>query len=146
MVLALLKAENERLLDRQRVMYAEDRPLSSRWKAAISYLREDMETGYVRVLHEMMAAAWSDAELASEVRAILGGWQALLIGVASEAEKLVGGYGPFSPAEVVMLVGAVFVGGESFLLLDLHDYEPALWTALEKFGHLIEAYEAKGAQ
>lgn len=143
MVLALLQAENERLLDRQRVMYAEDRPLSSRWKTAVGYLQDDMETGYVRVLHEMMAAAWSDAELAAEVRALLGGWQELLAGVATEAEQLVGGYGPFSPAEVVMLVGAVFIGGESFLLLGMEKYETALWAALEKFGSLIEAYEMK---
>ena len=143
MVLALLKAENDRLIDRQRIMYAEDRPLSARWKKAVEFLEEDMASGYVRLLHEMMAASWSDAGLMEDMRSLLRDWQALLTGVAKEAEALVGGYGPFSPSEIVTLVGAIFIGGETFLLMGLDEHRTTVWPALEKIGQLIEAYETK---
>lgn len=143
MVLALLKAENDRLIDRQRIMYAEDRPLSARWKKAVEFLEEDMASGYVRLLHEMMAASWSEPELMKDMRSLLRDWQALLTGVAEEAEALVGGYGPFSPNEIVTLVGAIFIGGEAFLLMGLDEHRTAVWPALEKIGKLIEAYEIK---
>jgi AcrR family transcriptional regulator len=143
MVLALLKAENDRLLDRQRIMYAEDRPLSARWNKAVEFLEEDMASGYVRLLHEMMAASWSEPELMEDMRNLLRDWQTLLTGVAEEAETLVGGYGPFSPTEIVTLVGAIFIGGETFLLMGLDAHRTAVWPALEKIGQLIEAYETK---
>ncbi|WP_020397931.1 TetR/AcrR family transcriptional regulator [Kordiimonas gwangyangensis] len=143
MVLALLKAENDRLIDRQRIMYAEDRPLSARWKKAVEFLEEDMASGYVRLLHEMMAASWSDPELLEDMREVIGTWQQVLTDVAEEAEELVGGYGPFSPTEIVTLVGAIFIGGEAFLLMGLDAHRMAVWPALEKIGQLIEAYETK---
>ena len=60
MVLALLEAENQRRLARQAAMYAEDAPLWRRYEQACDFLEDDLESGYVRVLQEMIAAGWSD--------------------------------------------------------------------------------------
>ena len=45
LVLALLAYKNERLLNRQAAMYAQDLPLWKRWKQACDYLDEDLAIG-----------------------------------------------------------------------------------------------------
>ena len=40
-------------------------PLWRQWERACDYLDEDLESGYVRILQEMIAAGWSDAEVAA---------------------------------------------------------------------------------
>src|SRR5262245_14909446 len=60
MILALLDHENQRLVDRQREMYATSVPLWKRYEQACYFLDDDLASGYVRVLQEMIAAGWSD--------------------------------------------------------------------------------------
>lgn len=54
LILALFAEENQRRLDRQRSMYAEDLPLWQRYERACDYLEDDLDSGYVRVLQEMI--------------------------------------------------------------------------------------------
>ena len=61
-----------------------------RWDKACDYLDEDIASGYVRILQEMMAAGWSNPEVAAAIRRIIGEWQALLNVVAEEATKRLG--------------------------------------------------------
>ena len=82
MVLALLENENRRRLARQTTMYAQDTPLWKRWEQACDYFEDDLESGYVRVLQEMIAAGWSTPEIGAQARTILKGWFDLLVEVA----------------------------------------------------------------
>ncbi len=82
LILALLEAENARLLERQRAMFGGPEPLWQQWERACDFLDEDIESGYVRVLQEMIAVGWSDAEVAAAVREDLSGWYTLLAEVA----------------------------------------------------------------
>ena len=45
-------------------MYAQDAPLWRRYEQACDFLEDDLESGYVRVLQEMIAAGWSNPEIA----------------------------------------------------------------------------------
>ena len=85
MVLALLEAENERRLARQAAMYSEDVPLWRRYERACDFLEDDLESGFVRVLQEMIAAGWSTPEIGDATREMLRGWHELLTEVATEA-------------------------------------------------------------
>ena len=105
MVLALLENEDRRLLARQAAMYSEEAPLWRRYEQACDFLEDDLESGYVRVLQEMIAAGWSTPEIADKVRAMQQGWYDLLTDVATEAARRFGGLGPFAPAEVATLIG-----------------------------------------
>ena len=60
LVLAVLEVENQRLLDRQERMFESGIPIWMQWERACDFLEEDLASGYVRVLHEMIAAGWSD--------------------------------------------------------------------------------------
>ena len=42
-------------------MYDAPDPLWVRWDRACDFLDADLESGYVRILQEMIAAGWSDA-------------------------------------------------------------------------------------
>jgi AcrR family transcriptional regulator len=84
LVLALLDEQDARLLERQRTMYATDLPLWRRWELACDLLDADLDSGYVRLLQELIAAGWSDPVIATHVRAVLTRWFDLLTDVASQ--------------------------------------------------------------
>ena len=59
LVLSLLQAENERRLERQTQMYGLERPLWERYDQACDFLEDDLDSGYARLLQELVAAGWS---------------------------------------------------------------------------------------
>jgi AcrR family transcriptional regulator len=144
MVLALLEAEDRRRLARQRSMYAQDRPLWQRYEQACDFLEDDIDSGYVRVLQEMIAAGWSTPELAEKARSILQGWNHLLVEVADEAAKRFGGLGPFSTQEIAALTVCGFMGAESMILLGFDRHQAPIRAALRRVGVLIREYEEAG--
>jgi hypothetical protein len=117
--------------------------LSRHWELACEFLDEDLESGYVRVLHEMIAAGWSDTEVATAVRDLIGAWYRLLGDVARREAERLGGLGPFTPDEVAMLMGMPFIGAEAQLLLGLDETEFPARSALRKLGALIGSLEAR---
>ena len=143
MVLALLEAENERRLDRQTSMYAEDLPLWRRYERACDFLEDDLESGYVRVLQEMIAAGWSTPEIGAATREIVHGWFQLLYEVATEAAAKFGGLGPFSAAEAAALVVDAFIGAEALLLLGFDRREMPIRASLRRVGDLIRTAEER---
>jgi AcrR family transcriptional regulator len=50
LILALFEEENQRRLERQTRMYAENLPLWQRYERACDFLEDDLDSGYVRVL------------------------------------------------------------------------------------------------
>ena len=143
LILAVLAAENERLLERQARMYAGPEPLWRHWEMACDYLEEDLASGYVRVLQEMVAAGWSDETVAAAVRGLLAGWYRLLADVARREAERVGGLGPFTPEEVSMLMGLPFMGAEAAILLGMDEREFPARSALRKIGALIRDAQAR---
>src|SRR6188472_4563924 len=146
LLLALLEAENQRRLTRQREMYAEDAPLWQRYERACDFLEDDLDSGYVRVLQEMIAAGWSNEELGDAVRELLGGWYALLAEVARETEQRYGRLGPFTAEEVGTLVGVAFLGAEALLLLGFDRGLLPIRSALRRFSVVIRQLEESQAQ
>jgi AcrR family transcriptional regulator len=141
LILALVEDENQRRLERQTRMYAEDAPLWQRYEQACDFLEDDLESGYVRVLQEMVAAGWSNAEVRDAVRELLGGWYGLLTEVAREAERRHGGLGPFTAEEVATLIGTTFIGAEALLLLGFDRQVMPIRSALRRIGVLIRQLE-----
>src|ERR1700758_2440725 len=97
MMLALFEHLNSQLLDRQDAMFHDNTlTLSQQWDRACDYLDEDIASGYVRVLQELIAASWADARVAKVVRAALMEWVTLLTAAAQQAERQFGPLGNFS--------------------------------------------------
>ena len=146
LILALFEEENQRRLERQTRMYAQDLPLWQRYEQACDYLEDDLESGYVRVLQEMLAAGWSNPEIGDVVRDLLTRWYVLLADVAREAERRFGALGPFTPEEIATLVANAFIGSEALLLLGFERPVMPIRSALRRIGVIIrEREEAAGA-
>jgi AcrR family transcriptional regulator len=141
LVLALFEEENKRRLDRQTRMYGENAPLWQRYEQACDFLEDDLESGYVRVLQEMIAAGWSSEQVGDAVRELLGGWFSLLAEVAREAERRHGPLGPFTADEVATLVTTSFIGSEALLLLGFDRQLMPIRAALRRVGLVIRALE-----
>ena len=130
-----------RRLARQTQMYAADQPLWRRYEQACDFLEDDLESGFVRVLQEMIAAGWSDPAIGERVRHLLQGWLDLITEVAREAESRLGPLGPFSADEISALVGQAFLGGEAMLLLGFERGQWPIRSALRRIGLLIRTFE-----
>lgn len=142
LVLAVLEEENRRLLERQAEMYGTDTPLWVQWKQACDFLDRDLDSGYVRVLQEMISAGWSDPDIAVAVRSYLKGWFELLRSVASSAAGRLGDVEMLKPSDIASLVGAAFLGAEAMILLGFED--KLTRRALRSVGDLIRQMEANG--
>jgi AcrR family transcriptional regulator len=141
LVLALLDHENRRLLDRQRDLYGSEAPLWKRYEQACDLLDDDLASGYVRVLQEMITAGWSDPKLAEQVLAMLRSWFEVLRGVAHEAEERFGPLGPLAASDVAGLIGLAFLGGESVILLGDDHWGRECRAWLRSIGDLIRSRE-----
>jgi AcrR family transcriptional regulator len=141
LVLAILDHENARLVDRQRRMYGAAEPLWKRYEQACDFLEDDLASGYVRVLQEMMAAGWSDPAVAAQVLTLLAAWMDVLESVAREAENRFGSLGPFAPSDLAGLIGLSFLGGEAVILLGQQDWGQRVREWLRSAGKAIRQAE-----
>jgi AcrR family transcriptional regulator len=137
LILAVLAAENERLLDRQRAMFGTPEPLWVRWELACDFLETDVASGYVRILQEMIAAGWSDVEVAASVRDMVGGWYRLLAEVARREEEQGADLFGFTPDEVAALMATPFLGAEEMILLGVTEQTLPVKSALRKIGAIL---------
>ena len=142
MVLALFEHLNAQALDRQDALFGDPTlKLSTQWDRACDYLDDDIASGYVRVLQELIAASFSDTEVAKVVRAGIMGWVDLIVGVARRAEEKFGGLGPLTPEEIGAFAANAFIGAESLYLLGLEKKGVPLRQALRRVGDLIRLAE-----
>jgi AcrR family transcriptional regulator len=137
LILAVLAAENQRLLARQREMFAAPDPLWVRWELACDFLDTDVESGYVRILQEMIAAGWADANVAAAVRELVGGWYRILADVARREQERGIKFGEFTPEEIAALMGTPFLGAEELILLGVTESALPVRSALRKVGVLL---------
>ncbi|MBA3361491.1 MAG: TetR/AcrR family transcriptional regulator, partial [Acidimicrobiia bacterium] len=114
-------------------------PLWKQWEQACDFLDRDLDSGYVRVLQEMMAAGWSDPEIAQAVRSYLEGWFSLLRAVAESAATRLRSEVVLNPSNLASLVGAAFLGAEALILLGFQDVTTR--KALRSVGALIKNME-----
>jgi AcrR family transcriptional regulator len=143
MMLALFEYLNAQLLDRQDTMFTDPSlSLSERWDRACDYLDEDIASGYVYVLQELMAAGWSDPAVAKVIRAGVLSWYHLIRQVVQDAADKLGGLGPFTPEDIAALVSNAFIGAESLYLLGLEKKGAPVRRALRRVGDLIRVAEA----
>ena len=142
LVLALFEHQNNELLSRQRSMFDDTSiPLSARWDRACDYLDEDIASGYVRTLQELIAASWSDPEIAKAVQAAQFGWHSLLTEMAERVSDEIGGLGPFTPKDAASLVANAFIGAESMFLLGMEKRGSPVRECLRRIADLIRITE-----
>ena len=147
MVLTLFESMNAQLLERQNAIFSDPSlSLSQQWDLACDYLDDDLTSGYVRVLHELLAAGLANPEIGRVVRDGIMGWIELLTDLARRAQESYGSLGPFPPEDIASLVGAAFIGMETYLLHGLEEQGLPLRRSLRRFGDVIRRFEEQGNQ
>ena len=87
LLVRVLERFTERLIARQRAMYAADLPFLEKWRQAMRYLDEDFASGYQKVWYELQAMAWSKPELRERVAQQTREWRDVLREAVEQGER-----------------------------------------------------------
>jgi AcrR family transcriptional regulator len=117
--LRVLERFTERLIQRQRAMYAADVPFIDKWRTAMRFLDEDLQAGYPKVWLELQAMAWNRPEMRARVMRVNAEWRAVLTEAFSRAVKEYGLDQRRLPVEA--MVSLVMTFNEGMMLERLSD-------------------------
>ena len=76
LLVRVLERFTERLVERQRRLYAADVPFLEKWRTAMAYLEEDRP--YQKLWFELQALAWNRPELQERLIRVHAEWRAVL--------------------------------------------------------------------
>ncbi|MCK4862484.1 MAG: TetR/AcrR family transcriptional regulator [Rhodobacteraceae bacterium] len=143
-VLALYTYMTDQLIERQSNLFIDPNiSLSTKWEVACDYLDADIESGYVRVLQELMAVGYANEDVRNLLRDGFSLWRDLHIQLAEEFAKTYGSLGPFEPEDLAALIGSLFVGAEALILLECEDELRPVRRALRRLGKGIRLLETQ---
>jgi AcrR family transcriptional regulator len=81
-----LERFTERLIARQRELYAADVPFIEKWRTAMRYLISDDVT-YEKIWMELQAMAWNDPELRERLARVNAEWRGVLTDAFADAQR-----------------------------------------------------------
>ena len=84
-----LERFTERLIDRQRQLYASDLPFVEKWRTAMRYLLSE-DLAYEKVWLELQALAWNDPGLRERLAHVNAEWRAVLTEALAEPHRELG--------------------------------------------------------
>jgi len=87
LLVRVLERFTDRLIVRQRAMYAADLPFLEKWRQAMRYLDEDFASGYQKVWYELQAMAWSKPELRDRIAHVTEEWREVLTEAFQQARR-----------------------------------------------------------
>jgi AcrR family transcriptional regulator len=108
LLVRVLERFTERLIARQRAMYAADIPFIEKWRQAMRYLDEDAASGYQKVWYELQALAWNRPELRKRVAHVTEEWYGVLTEAFEDARRE---HGIDMPLDALVTLVATFNQG-----------------------------------
>jgi TetR/AcrR family transcriptional regulator len=88
-LIATLERFTNRLIERQREMYAAEMPFIEKWRTAMRYLVEE-DVRYEKVWLELQALAWNRPDMREHLAAVDGEWRAVLTDAFAEPHEELG--------------------------------------------------------
>jgi AcrR family transcriptional regulator len=143
LVLAVLDEANKRLLERQARMYRATTSASRQWREACDFYEEDLKSGFVRLLMELMGASFHDAELRAEFVPRLLGWHRLIEAavvdfIARSKLDL-----PVSAQAITAWIGWFWTGMEASMVLGIDERDGHQREALAAVATLLRRVERR---
>jgi hypothetical protein len=130
----VLERFTDRLVARQRAMYAADVPFIEKWRTAMRYLDEDKP--YQKIWAELQALAWNRPELRERVDHVNDEWRAVLTDAFAEPRER---YGIEMPLDA--LVSLVITFNEGIILERLSGIETGHNELLDWIDAWLESKE-----
>jgi AcrR family transcriptional regulator len=119
-----LERFTERLIERQRALYAADQPFVEKWRTAMRYLLSE-DVAYEKVWLELQALAWNDADLRARLARVNAEWRAVLtealeephreLGIEMPLDALVSLVITFNTGIIVERLGGIDTGHDALL-------------------------------
>ena len=88
LLVRVLERFTERLIERQRELYAADAPFLEKWRTAMAYLDEDLP--YQKIWFELQALAWNRPELQERLAWVHAEWRAVLVDAFAHVREELG--------------------------------------------------------
>jgi hypothetical protein len=142
----VLDEANRQLLDRQTRMYAGTARASDQWQQACDFYEEDLRSGFVRLLMELMGASFHDPELRREFVPRLSHWHRLVETavkdfIATSRLEL-----PVSAEAIAAGIVWFWIGMEASMMLGIGEKEGHQREALAAMAALLERVEGRVAK
>jgi AcrR family transcriptional regulator len=139
LVIEVLDAANQRLLQRQQAMYAAPQGVAEKWRQARAFYKEDLASGFVRLQAELWAASLSNPGLREKFLPRLLAWRQLLLGAVRETLATLKAHGvelppPFSAEVLACWISEFWLGMEFVDLIggpEQHEEHRAALDAIE---------------
>lgn len=142
LVLAVLDEANKALLERQTRMYEEPSSASTKWQQACAFYEEDLKSGFVRLMMELMGASFNDKELRDGFVPRLLVWMRL---VESGVDNFIQSSGlelPISSRAIAAWISWGWLGMEASMTLGISEAKGHQREALEAVALLLRRIEA----
>ncbi len=143
LVLAVLDEANAQLLERQSRMYAKPDGASSKWQQACAFYEQDLQSGFVRLMMELMAASFSDEALRREFVPRLLAWTQVVDAAVGDT---IGRYGlelPVSRGAITGWIVSFWIGMEAQMTLGITEKQGHFHELLKGMAELLRRVEAR---
>src|SRR5579863_3229417 len=111
LLVQVLERFTDRLIKRQREMYAADVPFIEKWRSAMRFLDEDAASGYSKVWYELQALGWNEPAIRKRVAQVDYAWRRV---VTEAFDRAMDEYGidreRYPLDAIVALVGTFNIG------------------------------------
>ena len=131
LLVRVLERFTERLIERQRQLYATDVPFLEKWRTAMAYLEEDRP--YQKIWFELQAMSWNRPELRARLVRVHSEWRAVLSEAFARARDELGLDVPLEA-----LVSLVYTFNEGIMLDRLSGIETEHRVLLEWIDSWLE--------
>lgn len=146
LVLAVLDDANTRLLERQTRMYADSASSAQKWQQACDFYEEDLQSGFVQLVMELMGASFHDQELRREFTPRLLAWQGLIEGAVEQFIAQSGLQLPVSAQAIAAWITWFWMGMEASMALGIPEEQGHQREALAAVAKLLQRAEAAPAK
>jgi AcrR family transcriptional regulator len=129
----------ERLLQRQRALYAADIPFIEKWRTAMGFIEDDLAAGYPKIWAELHAVAWNRPQFQERIAQVHVQWREIFGDALAKAkDELHFERTPFSPDAFVALVATFNAGLLLERLVGLDEGHRELLAAMDRWLSSLE--------
>ena len=143
LVLEVLDQANRRLLARQEHMYAQSDTVSGKWRKACEFYEEDVRSGFVKLVMELMAASFSDPVLRAGYLPRFLAWRRVVDAATKDAITEHGIDLPISAQAISTMIGCFWIGMEAEMALGVTEADGHHQEALGAMLSMLQLMEKR---
>jgi AcrR family transcriptional regulator len=143
LVLEVLDHANRRLLARQETMYAQPETVSGKWRKACEFYEDDIRSGFIKLMMELMAASFSDPVLRAGYLPRFLAWRRVVDAAVRDAIAEHGLDLPISALAISTMIGCFWIGMEAEMALGVTEEDSHHQEALGAMLSLLQLMEKR---